>query len=274
MTEDLSVMGMACPTVVRVPTRAEALATASRVQELFTCRRLAEHADISGIRLSPVFWLRLSQLQSTIYDLDSYFETSWAIEDTQLRRLWSGIHCELEALSVGRDVTILASDIKRYERVERSLRSGTLKSLPALKRYYYLKTCDVRLSRILIEQRGPSERRSERLAAWNRFDMISEVLDDLEDLDEDAADFNGNRLLLGVGESGATKTLAKYGRLLSCMGREVALSLTSTRSSAERIPLLWAKERTQHVRSQLAAWGWKSPVLEEVWERCALARRV
>ena len=201
---------------------------------------------MSGVRHFPEMWEKLMDLQIAIYALDRYFESSWIIQGAELDRLWGRIRKELGVLSDGGGIDEPLRDIQCYQKVEEGLRHGGAEDLPDLPKYYYLKTCDVRLSRVLLEECAPVTRRAVRLSSWGVYDAASEVMDDVEDLYEDTENFNGNRLLLGIGLRGVEATLDGYNTFLKLLEREaVRLGRPADRLSEQPAPQVGARSHCE-----------------------------
>ncbi len=225
---------------------------------------------MSGVRHFPEMWEKLMDLQIAIYALDRYFESSWIIQGAELDRLWGRIRKELGVLSDGGGIDEPLRDIQCYQKVEEGLRHGGAEDLPDLPKYYYLKTCDVRLSRVLLEECAPVTRRAVRLSSWGVYDAASEVMDDVEDLYEDTENFNGNRLLLGIGLRGVEATLDGYNTFLKLLEREaVRLGRPADRLS-EQLPLKWALDRIARLQLLFARWRTDPDALKQLWARSAL----
>jgi len=236
--------------------------------DLLSSRRLLEHADSAAVLVTQDKWTRLTALQGAIYELDAYFEENWSINRDRLSGIWHKIEREL-ACSVGRLREALLNDILVYQGFEWSLRREF--ELPNLGEYYYYKTCDVRLLRRLLEE-DEQDRCRARLGAWNLYDIISEVADDFDDLELDIENFNGNRLLLGVGRNGGKRELSSYARLAANLERAIERSLLFLhRSRNERYPLLLALERLAQLRGLLVRWSQQPGELDYLWQRCSLS---
>lgn len=152
---------------------------------------------------------RLVAIQMAVYALDTYGETCWRIQPARLAQLWEAITRELQTLGIGIEQTEMLTDqMRRYQHVEMSLRTSCGLLTTPLERFYELKTCDVRMSRAIlgIVTRGDAHPEP----AWDCFDAISEVCDDLEDVSEDAITFNCNRFLLQRWATGYEMTAVLY----------------------------------------------------------------
>jgi hypothetical protein len=208
----------------------------ARVADLFAIRRLQEQVKLSAATLEPAFWQRMTELQLSVYQLDAYFESTWDVSNFSRRRLWTRVIKSLEELAHPAACPRLLSEIRAYEAIEASFRRTRSDTRTGIARYYYLKTCDVRLSRRLIEMRSEPLRRHLRLTAWNLFDLASELLDDITDLHEDLRTFNGNWLLFGLGGSNVRDVIEQCLSFLAEVEKH-AYQLLSSLHSTEAIPI-------------------------------------
>lgn len=169
-----------------------------KTSELLKGRRIEDNLRLAGTspKAQKQLTVKLSLLQRTIYALDCYGETSWDIEHQVLEVLWQNIYGQLMSWELTlKDAGHLLEDMQAYQQVELQLRKGVLPTSLPLEEFYYLKTCDVRLSRKLIATSSKGLCTDQQLLLWNCFDIISEVYDDLSDIEEDLFDFNCNRFL-------------------------------------------------------------------------------
>jgi len=196
--------------------------TAKRIETLFCVRHLAEFCHAIGVDHAKEAMAHLGVLQHAIYHLDWLFEQRWAVPVDLIASVWSDIYAALDFVTVLPErKQALTGDLRAYESVEAKLRAG-FGNIPPLPQYYHLKTCDVRLGRTILagEVRG-SAASGVNLAAWNIADIVSEVCDDMVDLDEDLATFNGNRLLLGFVTAGPEYTLHAFSRFAKQLAASV-----------------------------------------------------
>ncbi len=219
----------------------------SRIDHLFATRRLPE--QIAQLRpLSPELLMeQLQALQLSIYHLDVYSEAHWQLCRRTIDEFWLGIrHSLAQLIEDGESAEPLLRDMLDYQELEIALRNGSGEPLPSLSRYYHLKTCDVRLARRLINARAtaPIPSLGRYQAAWELFDRVAEVSDDLEDLEEDIGSYNGNRFLLGIGSAGPAATLDEYRRFVAALVEEAAvLERELTEDDPAMLPFTWARER-------------------------------
>lgn len=219
-----------------------------QVKELFVGRRLFEQAALLGLALPAAFWEQLGKLQSAIYSLDEYYESVWNVEVAARRRLWKEIERCLATLAPQSDSGDLLRDIRAYEDVEASFRYLTNGRDFEISTYYHLKTCDVRLSRRLIEMRSGQSRRDHRLRAWNVYDLASELLDDVADLGADVDTFNGNRLVFGLIRHDPRKVIEDSFRFLQQIEYR-AQHLLPRLHSDEVKPVYWCFDIVRQLRA-------------------------
>ncbi|MBX2814476.1 MAG: hypothetical protein KTR24_00695 [Saprospiraceae bacterium] len=174
-----------------------------KIRDLFSYRQIPWMLEISSIVDHGEFTDKLMALQEKIYDLDHYLETNWKLTDRGLRTHWTAMRKALAAFGVPQNkMAEMLRQIERYQSHEVSLRTEKSPTRFSMRHLYYYKSCDVRLMRALIYQADPLLAKILRPADWNEFDLITEVNDDIADLQEDTALLNGNRLLFDVHEQG------------------------------------------------------------------------
>ena len=208
-----------------------------KICDLFSCRRIGESLSFHGIVGIERQWLltNLVHLQSSIYSLDCYGESIWDARVDVVEDLWGSIHKRLRAFGFTyHEIEFLIADMRAYQDIEAQLRDGISPSKMNIKTFYDLKTCDVRLSRRIIEmvERGSCSSRANTL--WECYDLSCEIVDDLSDFWEDLSNFNCNRFLISLRDRGYAETRAEYlhfleriitrTREISTVGEESGLS--------------------------------------------------
>lgn len=179
----------------------------SKIRTLFEYRGIPELLDIMGIPTQD-FEYHLFALQSSIYFLDEYLETTWELDDQVIDKHWSEMKSQLSYF-VSEDHLLdkYLYQISVYLKREVGLRNHELPLNTSLRHFYYYKSCDVRLIRRLIHDHCVQFRSKLDPVNWLIYDLITEVNDDVEDLSEDLGIYNCNRLLFeclvnGVQEAG------------------------------------------------------------------------
>ena len=180
---------------------------------------------------------QLVALQAAIFDLDYFGEENWEIDPSQLARHWDGIVAAVDSFGGIVPAEEALANVRAYMSLELAMRSGTPVTKHAITDFYRLKCCDVRLLRRLIGGAMTAGGQSPELSeAWDLLDTISEVGDDLDDLIEDQAAFNGNRLLASFGDSGVVATIEEYRDFLHEQGQHagrLAAAMARRRSGAD-----------------------------------------
>lgn len=183
--------------------------TDKKIITLFKDRKINMFCIDMGI--NPEHIIDLVEIQRHVYNLDFYGEQSWLLNQIILDNLWSELlksitSMDIEYNSIKRHV----DDIKKYQHIEENMRIGILTTDVPIDYYYYLKTCDVRLSRNILMEKSKNNPNQKRMNAWYLYDLASEVIDDLTDWKEDLGTFNGNRYLQSVILKGHTSTIEDY----------------------------------------------------------------
>jgi hypothetical protein len=205
----------------------------NKTSALFQKRMLHEHMKFAGVkpRDQTELLAALGNLQESIYRLDSYSERVWNVERPILDDLWGFIYDTIGLFGLSRrEAGELSSQIQIYQNIELALRSGISASTVSIEKFYVTKTCDVRLSRLLIEKHAERKESTILNPMWHCFDTISEVLDDLEDIKEDQTTFNCNRFIILYYEKGRHKAFNEYWRFIESLEQE-AIRLASLAKS-------------------------------------------
>ena len=229
----------------------------TKIESLFADRRIAENIQIFGLNQADCPWLidGIHQLQRSIYTLDCYGESTWELQSHVLEKIWDSIYVQLRLFGhESQEAKRLTSDIRSYQQIEIQLRDGKLPTEIPIQNFYYLKTCDVRLSRTLIAKIAQNPFASVIFAMWDCYDLASEVCDDLTDIYEDPFDFNCNRFMIQREVLGDSETLAEYGGFLNLIEMQTQEIL----KKSEKMGLLegkqvcnWAFQRVTEARTLL-----------------------
>lgn len=182
----------------------------------------------------------LFSLQGAIYLLDEYGEQIWRVNEVDLTALWKNIYKSLGYWGIPLDESyLLFEDMKLYQGVEINLRRGILPTILPIERFYYLKTCDVRLSRKLIASHAPDRWKEQLLfPLWCSYDLIGEVYDDLVDVSEDTTTFNCNRFLIQYETQGRLRTQEEYQLFISKINKRMK-DLLVKRKNIEEAQLIY-----------------------------------
>lgn len=182
-----------------------------KINELFDYRKLTDLLVQTQLHDNVDFVNRLTELQYRIYLLDAYLESQWSLDATALQSHWNGIYDALATFDVdAKEIRKLLKEIRIYEHIEINCRKQKWPTRVAFKTFYTTKSCDVRLIRKLIYRVHPELDETMRQSAWAWYDLITEVNDDIADLQEDLRTYNGNRFLISVIRKGFNKTAKRY----------------------------------------------------------------
>lgn len=145
------------------------------------------------------FWEQLIELQTSIYHLDAHLEAHvqpsgeiLAWHHGQIQNKLQDILTELP------ESHEYFHDLLMYEKHELNLRKGISPLTYDMMMFYYYKSCDVKLLRRLIYERGDLSGEWGTLNEWKAYDLITEVNDDVEDIWEDQDFINGNMFLISL----------------------------------------------------------------------------
>lgn len=193
-----------------------------KIHNLFALRHIPELIVWAGLDKDAGFLSKLEQLQLSIYDLDKYLEQNWAQDQGRINDLWETIYSKLSPLGIkDSEKEHLCRHIKKYEILERGLRHGHLLSRMPIRNAYMIKSCDVKLVRQLVFIHSHDLLSTHMESDWILFDLFSEVLDDLSDVNEDMQTFNGNRFLISLIEGEQEDAFYEYRRFLLQLKKEL-----------------------------------------------------
>lgn len=185
--------------------------TIDKIKNLFAYRRLSDLLRTSGLNKDKEFITDLINVQYQIYMLDGYLESQWDLDKKELGKFWEAIYASLDSMGYKKkEIARMVSEIDDYERIERNCRKDKWPTKVSLKEFYVTKSCDVRLIRHLIYLAHPDLQKMFKESAWEYFDIITEINDDIADVEEDINTFNGNRFLISILRKGADKTYKQY----------------------------------------------------------------
>jgi len=186
-----------------------------KIEALFSYRKLTGLLLAGQLDKDPLFIGHLTAIQYQIYLLDAYLESQWELDQERLDEHWTAISTSLAQLAyTPNQIRRLLSEIREYERIERNCRKNNWPTKVRFKKFYTTKSCDVRLIRHLIYDARPGLRDTWKEEDWSYYDLITEINDDIADLNEDLLTYNGNRFLISLLRKGRRKTLKQYRRYL------------------------------------------------------------
>ena len=240
-----------------------------RIQNLFADRRIGDHLRMVKAGPGRGHFLRdLSSLQAAIYDLDVYGESSWAVSEAQLNTLWTHVRIAYYSLNADLSIESAFAEIQRYQAIEMEMRELVFPCSMNIGEFYRLKTCDVRLSRDLLNRRFPEINSASFYRSWDLYDIISEVCDDLADVNEDALTYNGNRFLISFLLHGAAETCAEYQDFLRDLGGVLehnARAACNPDKENEREVIQWSANRLGWAFTNLPHQIRNLQALEPLW---------
>jgi len=182
-----------------------------KIKELFTYRKLTDLMRYAQLDKDKSFVTQLTDVQYQIYLLDAYLESTWLLDEEKLKELWHHIEEALRKLiPEPEDLHPLLAEILEYERIEINCRRNKWPTREPFKKFYTTKSCDVRLIRHLIYLAKPALKEVWKEKAWACYDLITEVNDDVTDIQEDLHTYNGNRFLISMLRKGSKKTSKRY----------------------------------------------------------------
>ncbi len=194
----------------------------AKIEKLFEYRKLPELVHYDNDKDQDTFLSKLYGLQEHIYYLDRFLESSWDIGSEDVKPYWTPIYESLTSLDIPEEVhDDYLHHIYRYQDHELSLRDGVIVANESIPYYYYYKSCDVKLIRRIIYENNPALWDMFVLSDWTLFDLITEIDDDIEDIEEDQDVLNGNGFVLNAHFTGIDETYSKFcAYLQSCIEKQ------------------------------------------------------
>ncbi len=186
-------------------------ATFDKIKKLFAYRRITDLLKVTGLSRDKDFVADIINVQYQIYMLDGYLESKWDLNKKEISHFWDGIFIALEAMGYkDKQISSMVTEISDYEKIERNCRKDIWPTKVSMKDFYLTKSCDVRLIRHLIYRAHPDLDKMWKERAWEYYDIITEINDDITDLQEDTNSYNGNRFLISILRKGNDKTFTQY----------------------------------------------------------------
>ncbi len=198
-----------------------------KTQFLFEIRQIPLFAEaVCGLAAFSQLERRLARLQEAVYRLDLFGESRWLISSAELTCVWEPIFSALaEEFGISREeANAICRPIVGYQEVELGLRTGRSALTIPIDRHYHLKKCDVEIQRTLVVRHAGIMPSKVVLARWQLFDVLSEIADDIDDIQEDTHTFNCNRLLTSCVENGASVTKKAYAVAVDALAKDFMMA--------------------------------------------------
>lgn len=216
-------------------------ATKDKIRDLFAYRRLSDLLSLSNMAKDEKFAHHLIDVQYQIYMLDGYLESKWEIHKKDLKEYWDAIKDSLRQMGYKKKhISSLVTEIEDYQQIETDCRNDKWPTRVSFKKFYTTKSCDVRLIRHLIYQSHHDLENLWKEKSWVYYDMITEINDDIADLEEDIRTYNGNRFLISILRKGAERTRHDYEQYL--------------RNLTEKARVYFENKLQKGKNKQLASW--------------------
>src|SRR5690606_12847803 len=170
-----------------------------KIVELFDYRMFPGLLDRMNMDITQRnTWMEeLTGLQAAIYHLDAHLESQWKINEEQRSGGWRSIFERLNHFV--KDTALhdqYVKHIRKYEAHELAIRKYLWPTRLDMEYFYFYKSCDVKLLRRIIYEKGRLSSALGPMSKWRYFDLVTEVNDDITDVFEDMPLFNGNRFLI------------------------------------------------------------------------------
>lgn len=186
-----------------------------KIIELFEYRQLPELITFGGGELNQEYYEKLINLQYHIYKLDHELESNWNVDLPTIQDRWDRIYEALIDLGISRTLhDKFCGHIYKYQQHELDIRKGKLPTRLSMEYFYFYKSCDVKLIRKIIYQNNTNLSKSLKESNWRLFDLVTEINDDVADLQEDLHTINGNRFLISLKQFGKSKTKEVFSNFL------------------------------------------------------------
>jgi hypothetical protein len=188
-----------------------------KINELFELRGfpdLYKFSKINTIEINKTHNL-LVELQASIYYLDEYLENNWVINHKSLNQHWKAIYETLKKLGIEKNqLETYCAQILKYQKHELDLRKNLLPTRLNTEFYYFYKSCDVKLMRRILLEKLSTLNSLFNSADWRYFDLVTEINDDVVDLEEDLHTINGNMVLICHEQFGRAATIDVFSHFL------------------------------------------------------------
>ncbi len=221
----------------------------NKIIELFEYRQLPELISFGGKDWDDAYYERLIELQFHIYKLDHELETNWDVDMSIIEDRWRKIYGALDGLAIPNHLHHrYCRHIYKYQKHELDIRRLKLPTRLSMEYFYFYKSCDVKLLRKIIYRNNSELSKAIKESQWRLFDLVTEINDDIADLQEDVTTINGNRFLISLKQLGKEETEKIYSEFLN----EIALRNQSEPISFKNIDLNeWTKIQVEETLNLL-----------------------
>lgn len=186
-----------------------------KILELFEYRQLPDLIKYGGQEWDKDYYEKLIKLQYHIYRLDHELETHWKVDMKIVEHRWQAIYQALSDLGIAHeDHDAYCRHIYKYQKHELDIRKMKLPTRLSMEYFYFYKSCDVKLLRKIIYKNNAKLSRTIKESQWRLFDLVTEINDDVADLQEDISTINGNRFLISLKQFGEKTTADVFGAFL------------------------------------------------------------
>lgn len=195
----------------------KSLAPLTKIQSLFTHRQVIAQARLDLDEDAYKEWLKqATQIQTSIYSIDDYYERSKSIETRVENPMWLATeeHLRANPASGASGIWSAYTDLKYYADAERRIHISDFIDPREFETILPLKCSDVRIARTLIWSYSSKPLSSAEIKFWSLYDQCWELLEDAIDLDEDGKDWNFNFWLYPFMMGGVTVNCVQQVTLL------------------------------------------------------------
>lgn len=158
--------------------------------------------------------IRLKRLVQILFELDSYTESEWNLEDETLHSFQQSIRKAIKGLYI-KPLLLdrYVSNVIKYIKLEGQLREHIHPDSFELNHYYYYKSSRIKLVRAIIYHKLDYLKGSSA-SDWANLDLLRSITNDLEDIQEDKGQYKANRFLFSLANQGQQETIDSYKRFI------------------------------------------------------------
>lgn len=197
--------------------------------------------------------IRLKRIIQILFELDSYTESKWILEDETLVEFQKSLQNAIKGLYIRPSLLHrYVTNVIKYVKLERQLRDHIHPDSFDLNYFYYYKSSRIKLIRAIVYQKFQNLEGS-AASDWAMFDLFQSITDDLEDIQEDREQINANRFLFSLANRGQQETIQSYRHFIEFSLQKIPLQddaviprLIATWSQAEAQRILELLEAYQH----------------------------